>query len=87
MLTFLIILYFHTFQASFLIPPAFPAKNMLKSYKLKHPPHPSKQTFKKILQKQTLKMQIHTMLKRAEASIRASIKYKIYFENQLILVI
>ena len=53
MLTFLIILYFHTFQASFLIPPAFPAKNMLKSYKLKHPPHPSKQTFKKIISPET----------------------------------
>ncbi len=32
-------------------------------------------------------MQIHTMLKRAEASIKASIKYKIYFDNQLIFVI
>lgn len=80
MLTFLIILYFHLFQASFIIPPAFLAKNTQKSYKLEHPPHPSKWTFKNIFfRKHALKMQIHTWFKRAEANIKASIKKRNLF--------
>ena len=53
MLTFLTIKEIHMFQASFLISPTFSTKNTQKSYKLKHPPHPSKQTFKKIISPET----------------------------------